>query len=177
GGRPSWPVPEGSCRWWTCGHRMPVPGSRRGETRSARRGNRVPDGPSPTVRVVTADVPPQGAQTRPAPLRERSRTAGPPEAVATLTYVYSDSTAVVGPLATYAEPHTYDLCTEHAERLTPPRGWDIVRLNFDEPTPIPSSSMALCLGDDLVAIADAVREEPVAAAPDPAERAPSAAVS
>ncbi|MGA0210057.1 MAG: DUF3499 family protein, partial [Candidatus Nanopelagicales bacterium] len=26
-------------------------------------------------------------------------------AVSTLTYVYADSTAVVGPLATYAEPH------------------------------------------------------------------------
>ena len=43
-------------------------------------------------------------------------------AVATLTYVYSDQTAVLGPLATYAEPHTYDLCAEHAERLTAPRG-------------------------------------------------------
>ena len=52
--------------------------------------------------------------------------------MATLTYVYSDSTAVVGPLATYAEPHTYDLCTEHADRLTPPRGWDIVRLAIDK---------------------------------------------
>ena len=31
-------------------------------------------------------------------------------AIATLTYVYGDQTAVVGPLATYAEPHTYDLC-------------------------------------------------------------------
>ena len=48
--------------------------------------------------------------------------------MATLTYVYSDSTAVLGPLATYAEPHCYDLCAEHAERLTAPRGWEIVRL-------------------------------------------------
>ena len=36
-------------------------------------------------------------------------------AVATLTYVYRESTAVLGPLATYAEPHTYDLCARHAE--------------------------------------------------------------
>ena len=43
-------------------------------------------------------------------------------AVATLTYVYADSTAVVGPLATHAEPHCYDLCEEHANRLTAPRG-------------------------------------------------------
>jgi hypothetical protein len=30
-------------------------------------------------------------------------------AVSTLTYVYADSTAVLGPIATYAEPHCYDL--------------------------------------------------------------------
>ncbi len=28
----------------------------------------------------------------------------------TLTYVYRDSTAVLGPLAAYMEPHCYDLC-------------------------------------------------------------------
>lgn len=65
--------------------------------------------------------------------------------------MYSDSTAVLGPLATHAEPHTYDLCTQHAERLTVPRGWDVVRLATEfEPAP-PSS-------DDLLALADAVRE-------------------
>lgn len=79
-------------------------------------------------------------------------------AVATLTYVYSDSTAVLGPLATYAEPHTYDLCTHHADRLTAPRGWDVVRLATEfEPAP-PSS-------DDLLALADAVREASRAPAP------------
>lgn len=72
-------------------------------------------------------------------------------AVATLTYVYSDRAAVLGPLATYAEPHTYDMCAEHATRLTAPRGWDVVRLTSDWPEPQPSS-------DDLVALADAVRE-------------------
>ena len=49
-------------------------------------------------------------------------------AVATLTYAYADSTAVVGPLAAYAEPHGYDLCSLHAGRLTAPRGWEVVRL-------------------------------------------------
>jgi hypothetical protein len=71
--------------------------------------------------------------------------------VATLTYVYSDSTAVLGPLATYAEPHCYDLCAEHAERLTAPRGWEIVRLAGQLEAPAPSH-------DDLLALADAVRE-------------------
>ena len=49
----------------------------------------------------------------------------------TLTYVYRDSTAVLGPLAAYVEPHCYDLCEKHAARLTAPRGWDVVRLPVD----------------------------------------------
>jgi len=72
-------------------------------------------------------------------------------AVATLTYVYADSTAVVGPLATYAEPHCYDLCAVHTERLTAPRGWELVRLEPDPDALRPSS-------DDLEALANAVRE-------------------
>lgn len=71
--------------------------------------------------------------------------------MATLTYVYSDSTAVLGPLATYAEPHCYDLCAEHAERLTAPRGWEVVRLAPEIIDEGPSH-------DDLLALADAVRE-------------------
>jgi len=69
----------------------------------------------------------------------------------TLTYVYADSTAVLGPLATYAEPHCYDLCEVHGERLTAPRGWEILRLAPDPASLGPSS-------DDLEALADAVRE-------------------
>lgn len=71
--------------------------------------------------------------------------------MATLTYVYADSTAVVGPLATYAEPHSYDLCEEHAMRLTAPKGWDVVRHEGDFTLPAPTA-------DDLEALADAVRE-------------------
>ena len=71
--------------------------------------------------------------------------------MATLTYVYADSTAVLGPLATYAEPHCYDLCAQHAESLTAPRGWEIVRLAPDPDALGPSH-------DDLLALADAVRE-------------------
>jgi len=63
------------------------------------------------------------------PSRMCSRTACTREAVATLTYVYSDSTAVLGPLAVAAEPHSYDLCREHAARLTAPRGWEVVRVS------------------------------------------------
>lgn len=71
--------------------------------------------------------------------------------MATLTYDYSDSTVVLGPLSTAAEPHAYDLCEVHAQRLTVPRGWQVVRLTTEfEPAP-PSY-------DDLSALADAVRE-------------------
>lgn len=77
-------------------------------------------------------------------------TCGQP-AVATLTYVYADSTAVLGPLASQAEPHSYDLCAEHASRLTAPRGWEVVRLASDF-VPAPPSE------DDIAALADAVRE-------------------
>ncbi|HVY10178.1 MAG TPA: DUF3499 domain-containing protein [Mycobacteriales bacterium] len=85
------------------------------------------------------------------PLRRCSRTACGRPAVATLTYAYSDSTAVVGPLATYAEPHSYDLCDAHADRLTAPRGWEVVRLDVDVDSAMPGE-------DDLAALAEAVRE-------------------
>jgi hypothetical protein len=80
-----------------------------------------------------------------------SRSACGRPAVATLTYVYADSTAVLGPLAQLAEPHSYDLCSEHAERLTAPRGWEVVRL-------LPEFEPAAPSHDDLLALADAVRE-------------------
>lgn len=71
--------------------------------------------------------------------------------MATLTYVYADQTAVLGPLATYAEPHAYDLCEFHSERLSAPRGWEVLRLARDHAEPKPSE-------DDLLALAEAVRE-------------------
>jgi hypothetical protein len=92
------------------------------------------------------------------PARRCSRTACARSAVATLTYVYSDQTAVLGPLATYAEPHAYDLCDAHSDRLSAPRGWEVLRLAPDPDAFGPST-------DDLLALADAVRE---AARPDPA---------
>ncbi|MDN5746965.1 MAG: DUF3499 domain-containing protein [Pseudonocardia sp.] len=84
-------------------------------------------------------------------MRRCSRTGCTELAVATLTYVYADSTAVVGPLATQAEPHSYDLCNRHAHRLTAPRGWEVVRFEGEFAPPQHSS-------DDLTALAEAVRE-------------------
>jgi hypothetical protein len=49
------------------------------------------------------------------------------DAVATLTYVYADSMAVLGPLSQKAEPHSYDLCERHADRLSVPQGWQVIR--------------------------------------------------
>ena len=72
-------------------------------------------------------------------------------AVATLTYDYHDSTAVLGPLATAAQPHAYDLCEEHAESMTVPRGWQVMRLQTKfEPAP-PSP-------DDLLALVEVIRD-------------------
>lgn len=71
--------------------------------------------------------------------------------VATLTYNYKDSTAVLGPLSTAAEPHAFDLCELHASALTVPRGWEVIRLQTEfEPAP-PSA-------DDLSALVDVIRE-------------------
>ena len=86
--------------------------------------------------------------------------------MATLTYVYSDSTAVLGPLATRAEPHGYDLCGPHAHSLSVPRGWEVIRLANGDPVP-PTE-------DDLLALADAVREVGLSYdAPAPVEAPPS----
>ena len=82
--------------------------------------------------------------------RRCCRPGCPHYGVATLTFVYSDSTAVIGPLAVAHEPHSWDLCVSHAGRITAPRGWELVRhsgplaTNPDE--------------DDLIALAEAVRE-------------------
>ncbi|WCI09523.1 DUF3499 domain-containing protein [Arthrobacter sp. OVS8] len=84
-------------------------------------------------------------------IRLCSRSACRNSAVATLTYVYADSTAVLGPLATYAEPHCYDLCEQHAGSLTVPRGWEVLRLAMPATPAGPGP-------DDLLALATAVRE-------------------
>jgi hypothetical protein len=97
--------------------------------------------------------------------RQCTKTACSRAAVATLTYVYADSTVVVGQLSFEAEPHSYDLCAHHAERFTAPRGWEVVHIQqeFEDNGPSP---------DDLDALARAVREagRPVVQAPFAASR-------
>jgi len=82
--------------------------------------------------------------------RRCSRAGCPNPATSTLTYAYRDSTAVLGPLANQVEPHGYDLCRAHAQTLSAPRGWEVIRLTVEE-EPKPST-------DDLLALADAVRD-------------------
>lgn len=84
-------------------------------------------------------------------MRQCSKPGCSRNAVATLTYDYHDSTAVLGPLATTAQPHAYDLCDTHAESMTVPRGWQVMRLQTRfEPAP-PSS-------DDLLALVEVIRD-------------------
>lgn len=72
-------------------------------------------------------------------------------AIATLIYIYADSTAVLGPLATFAEPHAFDLCELHSGRLSVPKGWRFIEHSGSAEISEPSQ-------DDLMAIAQAVRE-------------------
>jgi hypothetical protein len=66
-----------------------------------------------------------------------------------LTYSYVDSTVVLGPLGAHAEPHAYDLCVEHTNRLTVPQGWEVLRLEL--------RSEDLLDTDDILALARALR--------------------
>lgn len=72
-------------------------------------------------------------------------------AIKTLTYIYSDSKALIGPLSTLVEPHSYDLCQEHSDKLTVPQGWSVIENNPDRQAVEPSP-------EDLIAIADAIRQ-------------------
>lgn len=71
--------------------------------------------------------------------------------MATLTFVYAESTAVIGPLATSDEPHSWDLCDEHARRITVPRGWEMLRSERGFSAPVAEDY-------ELTALAEAVRE-------------------
>lgn len=72
-------------------------------------------------------------------------------AVMTLTYVYADSSAVLAPLSTFVEPHAYDLCEQHSEKLTVPKGWSVVQNGTSTPAAKQSAQ-------DILAIAEAIRQ-------------------
>jgi hypothetical protein len=43
----------------------------------------------------------------------------------TLTYRYAHAQVWLDDLVAERDPHAYDLCDRHAERLTAPRGWQV----------------------------------------------------
>jgi len=91
-------------------------------------------------------------------------------AAMTLTYIYADSTAVLGPLATFSEPHSYDLCEVHGKRMTVPNGWNVIKEDSSQIGAGPSE-------DDLMAIADAVREVASAILPSATDESNNNAIS
>ncbi|KPM51434.1 hypothetical protein CcI49_33355 [Frankia sp. CcI49] len=93
--------------------------------------------------------------------RRCSRSACSAAAIATLTYAYAESTAVLGPLSPFVEPHSYDLCGVHADRLTVPLGWAVVRLEAEQ------QSGPERAADDIEALADAVRDTTPRRGPEP----------
>jgi len=88
---------------------------------------------------------------------------------ATLTFSYTDRTAVLGPLAPPRAAEGIDLCPAHCERLSVPRGWDVIRLPLDEPGSVAPAT------PDLRALADAVRRAAGIATGPPAPTPGSAA--
>jgi len=67
--------------------------------------------------------------------RPCSRIACGEPSVATLTFDYADSMAVLGPLSIDHDPHSFDLCDRHSARTAAPQGWQLVRHRvFSDPT-------------------------------------------
>lgn len=53
------------------------------------------------------------------------------EAELTLTSDYAGSVLALGPLSPVPSPEGYDLCQEHAQRLSVPTGWQLLRHRTD----------------------------------------------
>lgn len=57
--------------------------------------------------------------------RQCSRTGCSDAAAVTLTYDYRQSQVWIDRLAPERNPHDYDMCDRHADRLSVPRGWHL----------------------------------------------------
>jgi Protein of unknown function (DUF3499) len=69
--------------------------------------------------------------------RQCSRTGCSEAATVTLTYQYAQSQVWLDDLSPERDPHAYDLCQRHADRLTAPQGWQVRdRRRADEPVPV-----------------------------------------
>ena len=60
------------------------------------------------------------------PSRQCSRTACSAPAAFTLTYEYGRSQVWLDELSAERDPHGYDLCAAHTERLSLPLGWHLL---------------------------------------------------
>lgn len=72
-------------------------------------------------------------------------------AVASLTYNYTEATAVIGPLPPQKHAGVTEFCEAHANSFNAPQGWQVVRLTFSTEPASPSET-------DLAALAQAIRD-------------------
>ena len=77
------------------------------------------------VRVFDHPPPSRGASIASHLMRQCSRPTCSEQASATLTYQYAKGIVWIDLLTDSREPHSYDLCARHAERVTVPHGWRI----------------------------------------------------
>ncbi|MCS4484053.1 DUF3499 domain-containing protein [Gleimia sp. 6138-11-ORH1] len=80
-------------------------------------------------------------------------------AVATLTYNYRESTAVIGPLPAHKQPYTTELCQQHALKFNVPQGWTVIRLEYSSEPPAPSQEDLDTLAKSILETARRVRIE------------------
>ncbi|MDR3069783.1 MAG: DUF3499 domain-containing protein, partial [Propionibacteriaceae bacterium] len=78
-----------------------------------------------------------------------ARTTCTAPAVATVSMEYGKSRLVIDELAAEPQPGTYDLCLEHARKLTAPQNWEVVQIGHLS-APILSDS-------SIEALAEAIR--------------------
>lgn len=71
--------------------------------------------------------------------RQCSKTGCSESAAVTLTYQYAHAQVWLDELAPDRDPHAYDLCHRHADRLRAPQGWQVRdrrRPMVDLPAPV-----------------------------------------
>lgn len=71
-------------------------------------------------------------------MRQCSRTGCAEVATATFVYDYGTSQVWLEALHLERDPHYYDLCERHANRLAVPSGWRLEDLRFAPPTRLAS---------------------------------------
>lgn len=87
--------------------------------------------------------------------RPCARPGCPSPARSTLTFRYDSQEAALGPLAEASTPHSYDLCTTHADRTRPPRDWELVDQRPDDEAE-PAGSLPA--GDTVAVLAAALHD-------------------